>query len=112
MKRRVIFVDPDTWTHKENPVPKPEYVNLGGVLPADTIIEPAELVGLSLSITTNGHLIGSLLVATRDGWHRYFLGRDDWLDLLNQAAEFSEICNDPAKLAEAVATLKAGGDAQ
>lgn len=112
MKRRVIFPDPDIWTHKETPMSKPEYVNLNDTLPADTIAEPAELVGLSLSITTEGHLVGSLLVATKDGWYRYFLGRENWNDLLGQAAEFTEICSDPDKLAEAVATLKAQGDAQ
>ncbi|KUI27749.1 hypothetical protein [Mycobacterium sp. GA-2829] len=87
---------------------KPEYVNLADTLPPDTIVEPADLVGLSLSITTEGHLVGSLLVATKDGWHRYFLGRDNWTDLLEQAAEFSEICNDPAKLSAAITQLKDG----
>ncbi|QZT54609.1 hypothetical protein [Mycolicibacterium austroafricanum] len=87
----------------------PQYADLGSTLPVDTIVESADLVGLSLSVTPEeGHLYGSLLVATKDGWHRYLLGQENWFGLLDQAAQFADICNDPDKLAEAVETLRRG----
>lgn len=86
----------------------PERVDLNALLPADTITEPADLVGLTLGMTTDGHLLGSLLVATKDGWHRYLLGRENWTEILAQAAEFTDMFNDRDKLTAAIAKLQAG----
>lgn len=87
----------------------PAYVNLDDCLPADTITEPANVAGLTLSITDNGQLFGSLLVETDDGWHRFLLARQAWTDLLKQAADFTAMFNDRTKLQAAIDTLKNQG---
>lgn len=112
MNRRVIFTPDDYWTNppKENTMTDPAYVDLNDCLPADTITDLAEVVGLTLSITDEGHLFGSLLVETKDGWHRFLLNREAWTDLLDQAADFTAMFNDPRKLAAAITTLKTQGN--
>lgn len=85
----------------------PAYIDLAACLPVDTIAEVADVAGLALSLFED-QLVGSLLVQTDDGWHRYFLGREAWSNLLTQAAEFTALHKDRSKTLAAIERLKKG----
>jgi hypothetical protein len=110
MKHRVIFPDPDYWTHrKDTTVTTPEppaYYDLN--LPVDTITYPLNSVNIAVSLVGD-HLVGQLICRTDDGAHQFLMGGETFGSLLDQAVRFAKMHDNPEALAATINTLRNKG---